>query len=62
MNNLKDVPFLDFLNLHKIYPKIFMLKMDSNTLQSQATLKSGDGLEGMSEQEKAQANKKNLLK
>ena len=63
MNNLKDVPFLDFLNLHKIYPKIFMLKMDSNTLQSQATtLKGLDGLEGMSEQDKAQATKKNLLR
>ena len=34
MNNLKDMPFLDFLNLHKIYPKIFMLKMDSHSLQS----------------------------
>ena len=29
MNNLKDVPFGDFLILHKIFPKIFMLELDT---------------------------------
>ena len=32
MNNLKDMPFADFLILHKIYPKIFMLEMDSKQM------------------------------
>ena len=29
MNNLQDVPFADFLILHKIFPKIFMLEIDT---------------------------------
>lgn len=32
MNNLASVPFNDFLILHKIFPKIFMMEMDSKTL------------------------------
>ena len=29
MNNLKDIPFNEFLILHKIFPKIFMLELDT---------------------------------
>ena len=29
MNNLKDIPFNEFLILHKIFPKIFMLEIDT---------------------------------
>ena len=29
MNNLKDMPFTDFMVLHGIFPKIFMLEIDS---------------------------------
>lgn len=33
MNNLKDIPFTDFLILHKIFPKIFLLEMDTKFMQ-----------------------------
>ena len=29
LHNLHEVPLLDFLILHKIYPKMFMLEVDS---------------------------------
>ena len=29
MNNLNGIPFNEFLILHKIFPKIFMLEMDT---------------------------------
>lgn len=32
LNNLKDMPFDDFLILHKIFPKIFMLEMDTKSM------------------------------
>lgn len=35
MNNLRDVPFTDFLILHKIFPKIFLLEMDIKHMQKQ---------------------------
>ena len=35
LNNLKDMPFSDFLVLHKIFPKIFMLEMDTKMMQKQ---------------------------
>ena len=35
MNNLKEIPFSDFLILHKIFPKIFMLEMDTKHMLKQ---------------------------
>lgn len=32
MNNLASMPFNDFLILHKIFPKIFMMETDAKTL------------------------------
>ena len=35
MNNLKEIPFSDFLILHKIFPKIFMLEIDTKHMLKQ---------------------------
>ena len=35
MNNLKDVPFTDFMILHKIFPKLFILEMDTRSMAEQ---------------------------
>ena len=52
LNNLKDMPFSDFLILHKIYPKIFMLEIDSLTMNhqnervaKQESANTGEGLQ-----------------
>ena len=40
LNNLREIGFCDFLVLHRIAPKIFMLAADSKLLQSKQPSRS----------------------
>ena len=52
LNNMQNIPFEDFLILHKIFPKIFMLDIDFR----QSQLNKNPSRNTLNDQQRAQAN------
>lgn len=52
LNNMQNVPFEDFLILHKIFPKIFMLDIDFR----QSQLNKNPSRNTLNDQQRAQTN------